>query len=98
MVVVAVKVPSGRTAAPSAGTSANSSGEANALESSRIPVAHSEPAADSGPTDPDRVTLSPAATDLGLTRTASGGVVGAARTTRVAETPRFAPPQRPVMV
>jgi hypothetical protein len=90
--VVVVKVPSGRTAAPSAGTSANSRLESNALDSSLTPVAHSEPA-EFGPTDPDRVTVSPAATELGLTRMLAGGVLDPARTTSV-PSPRVAPPQR----
>src|SRR6266536_2636254 len=46
-----------------------------------------------GPTDPDRVTVSPAATELGLTWMAAGGVVGAARTPTVPP-PRGDPPQR----
>jgi hypothetical protein len=64
--------------------------ESNALESSLTPVAHSEPATDSGlPTDPDRVTLSPAATDLGLTWSLTGSEdapAGAVRNVRMAKT------------
>ena len=78
MVVVAVKVPSGRTVAPSAGTPAKSWLELNALERSLTPVAHSEPAW-SGPTDPDTVTVCPARIGFGLAWTATGGVGDAAQ-------------------
>src|SRR5215211_7648652 len=90
MMVVVVKVPFGRTAAPSAGTSANSWVDSNALDSNLTPVAHSEPATDSGrPTDPDRVTRSPAATDSGLTRSLTGSEdahAGTVRRVRMAKT------------
>src|SRR6266536_6303951 len=92
ILVVVVKVPSGLTAAYTAGTSAKSWVWTNALESRVTPFAQAEPAA-SGPTDPDRVTVSPAATELGLTWMAAGGVVGAARTPTVPP-PRGDPPQR----
>jgi len=95
--VVAAKVPSGRTAAITAGTPANSWVSSKALESSSMLVAHAEPAWP-GPTDPDTVTLSPAVTERGLTRRATGGVVVTARTVSVADTPRFPPPQRPLIV
>jgi hypothetical protein len=88
MMVVVAKVPFGRTAAPSAGTPANSWVEKNALESSLTPVAHSEPA-EFGPTDPDKVTLSPAVTDFGLTWSLTGSErahAGALRRVRMTNT------------
>src|SRR6266540_4089330 len=77
MRVVAVKVPSGLTATTIAGSPAKSCVWVNACEIRVRRLAHSEPA-ESGPTDPDRVTVSPAAIELGLTWTLAGGVVGAA--------------------
>jgi hypothetical protein len=53
------------------------------------PLAHSEPA-ESGPTDPDTVTLCPAATELGLTwrvASAAGAAhAGTVRSVRMAKT------------
>src|SRR5512133_3644096 len=89
MVVVALKEPSGRTAAPTAGTPAKSWVWTKALESRVTPLAHSEPA-ESGPTDPDTVTLPPAATELGLTRRVTGAAgaahAGTVRRVRMANT------------
>jgi hypothetical protein len=71
MMVLVVKVPSGRTTAPIDGTPANSWVEPNALDSSWTPPGHSQAAA-SGPTAPDRVTPWPAVTDVGLTWSLTG--------------------------
>jgi hypothetical protein len=53
ILVVAAEVPSGRTAATTAGTPANPSVCTNALDNNMTPVAQAEPAG-AGPTDPDR--------------------------------------------
>ena len=94
--MAAVKVPPGLTAAITAGTPANSSVCANALDSSMTLVAQAEPAG-AGPTDPDMTTVSPAVIALGLTwRVVAGaahaGAAGASMPT-VAANNRAANPQ-----
>src|SRR5215211_7321357 len=76
MVVVVEKAPDG-LAVVTTGSMVRSLLRVNASEY-RMRWAQSV-AAPSGPTDPDRVTVCPARTGLGLTWTATGGVVDAAQ-------------------